>query len=270
MYQSSYSTSSTTSLAENLLPSSLLPDKPTHQPAAPAAPAAKIRKLRIALCMAKWLDLEAYSSLLEQRAEARVMLRQSTAKGLRSKIALAAVDVVLVDQKLLGKATLQTLEILLEKQILRGVVRLTEETTSSSPANTSGPAAPSSPAVLSPAVSSIVTVSRNSDPRQLFDFLQGVHYLQGTHRSPPLPLISAGKQPAGSSSKSSRGTDVTPREQQIWQKIAQGYSVRQIAEQLQLAESTVDSHKTRLMKKLDVHKSLDLVRLAVRFRLVDV
>ena len=63
-------------------------------------------------------------------------------------------------------------------------------------------------------------------------------------------------------------TQLTPRESEVFEMLAQGFSVRQCADQLQLAQSTVDNHKTRLMKKLDVHKSAELTRLAIREGLI--
>lgn len=65
-------------------------------------------------------------------------------------------------------------------------------------------------------------------------------------------------------------TLLTPREIEVWKLIAQGYSVKRCAELLLLAPSTVDNHKSHLMKKLGVHKSLDLTRLAIRDGLVSV
>ena len=46
--------------------------------------------------------------------------------------------------------------------------------------------------------------------------------------------------------------------------IALGRSVRDCAHILDLARSTVDNHKSRLMKKLGLRKSQDLTRLAIR------
>jgi len=63
---------------------------------------------------------------------------------------------------------------------------------------------------------------------------------------------------------------LTPREIEVWRLIAQGHSVKRCAELLQLAPSTVDNHKSHLMKKLGIHKSLDLTLLAVRNGLVSV
>jgi DNA-binding NarL/FixJ family response regulator len=61
---------------------------------------------------------------------------------------------------------------------------------------------------------------------------------------------------------------LTPREIEVWKLIAQGYSVKHCAEMLHLAPSTVDNHKSHLMKKLGVHKALDLTRMAIRDGLV--
>ena len=62
--------------------------------------------------------------------------------------------------------------------------------------------------------------------------------------------------------------ELTLREKEVMQLLAAGRSVRQCAEMLHLAESTVDNHKAKLMKKLGVHKSAELALLAVRSGLV--
>lgn len=57
---------------------------------------------------------------------------------------------------------------------------------------------------------------------------------------------------------------LTPRELQVLLHLVDGLSVRRCAERMKLSESTVDNHKSRLMRKLDVHSTVDLVRLAGR------
>lgn len=57
---------------------------------------------------------------------------------------------------------------------------------------------------------------------------------------------------------------LTARELEILRHLAEGLSVRQSPEKLSQAQSTVDNHKSRLMRKLNVHKSADLTRLAIR------
>jgi DNA-binding NarL/FixJ family response regulator len=61
---------------------------------------------------------------------------------------------------------------------------------------------------------------------------------------------------------------LTPREQEVFRLLAEGHSVRQCAVLMGRALSTVDNHKSRIMQKLNIHKSVDLVRLAIRERLV--
>lgn len=62
---------------------------------------------------------------------------------------------------------------------------------------------------------------------------------------------------------------LSPREREVMAHLAHGHSPRQCAELLGLAPSTIDNHKTRVMKKLRVHKSTQLVLLAVQLGLID-
>src|SRR5699024_3463948 len=48
---------------------------------------------------------------------------------------------------------------------------------------------------------------------------------------------------------------LTLRERQVLQLVAEGKTTRQIAEILSLSVKTADSHRTRLMKKLDIHET---------------
>ena len=61
---------------------------------------------------------------------------------------------------------------------------------------------------------------------------------------------------------------LTARELEVMQLLASGYTVRCCAEKLQIAESTIDNHKSRLMKKLDIHKAVDLAHEAIREGLI--
>ena len=72
----------------------------------------------------------------------------------------------------------------------------------------------------------------------------------------------------------SKGTDVldrlSPRQRLVLQLIAEGQTNKDIAHTLGLSESTVDSHRTQLMRRLDVHDVAGLVRLAVREGVISV
>jgi DNA-binding NarL/FixJ family response regulator len=57
---------------------------------------------------------------------------------------------------------------------------------------------------------------------------------------------------------------LTDRERQVLQLIAEGKTTKEIAEILGLSVKTADSHRTRIMQKLEIHETASLVRYAVR------
>ena len=63
---------------------------------------------------------------------------------------------------------------------------------------------------------------------------------------------------------------LTARERQVLKLIAEGYSTRECATILGVGVKTADSHRTRLMRKLDIHGTAGLVRYAVRHHFAEV
>jgi DNA-binding NarL/FixJ family response regulator len=61
---------------------------------------------------------------------------------------------------------------------------------------------------------------------------------------------------------------LTERERLIYQLVAEGNSNRQVAERLGLSLHTVETHRARVMDKLDLHSTAELVLSAVRRGLV--
>jgi DNA-binding NarL/FixJ family response regulator len=61
---------------------------------------------------------------------------------------------------------------------------------------------------------------------------------------------------------------LTDRERQIYQLLAEGNSNKDIANRLSLSLHTVETHRWRIMDKLDLHSTADLVLSAVRRGLV--
>jgi DNA-binding NarL/FixJ family response regulator len=64
-------------------------------------------------------------------------------------------------------------------------------------------------------------------------------------------------------------TTLSDREFQVFRLITSGRSVSDIAEQLHLSVKTVSTHKARLMQKLGVATTNELIRYAIRHRLTD-
>lgn len=61
---------------------------------------------------------------------------------------------------------------------------------------------------------------------------------------------------------------LTDREKEILQLLAEGRSNKEVAVLLNLSTNTVETHRTRIMQKLDLHSAAEIVLYAVRKRIV--
>jgi len=61
---------------------------------------------------------------------------------------------------------------------------------------------------------------------------------------------------------------LTAREREVVQLIAEGNSNKKIAHLLSISVKTVETHRSASMRKLDIHSTAELVRYAVRNRLI--
>jgi DNA-binding NarL/FixJ family response regulator len=71
------------------------------------------------------------------------------------------------------------------------------------------------------------------------------------------------------SARATAAEPLTKRETEILCCIAQGLTNREIARELFLSPSTINTHRTNLMKKLDIHDTAGLVRYAIKTGLVE-
>lgn len=62
---------------------------------------------------------------------------------------------------------------------------------------------------------------------------------------------------------------LTPREREVLQLIAEGLTSKQIGERLGAALKTVETHRTNVIRKLDIHSIAELTKYAVREGLTD-
>ncbi len=64
------------------------------------------------------------------------------------------------------------------------------------------------------------------------------------------------------------GSNLTPRELEIVALLAQGKSNKEVAASLGLSQRTVESHRTRIMQKLDLNSFSELIRYAIRNNII--
>ena len=63
---------------------------------------------------------------------------------------------------------------------------------------------------------------------------------------------------------------LSPREQQVLQLLAEGESTKEIATALNITIKTAETHRSNLMRKLDLHHVTELVRYAIRNQVVQI
>jgi DNA-binding NarL/FixJ family response regulator len=66
--------------------------------------------------------------------------------------------------------------------------------------------------------------------------------------------------PAKEGAEKTADVELTPREAEVLQLIAEGFANKQIASELGLSVKTVEKHRQQLMAKLDIHQIAGLVR----------
>jgi two-component system response regulator NreC len=83
------------------------------------------------------------------------------------------------------------------------------------------------------------------------------------------PGVSGAVMRAYHSKSQKSQNSLTLRERQVLQLIAEGKSTKDVASLLGISVKTAESHRTRLMHKLDIHETASLVRYAVRQGIVE-
>ena len=61
---------------------------------------------------------------------------------------------------------------------------------------------------------------------------------------------------------------LTEREREVLKLVAEGHTAREIAEMFVVSPKTVEWHKSSLMQKLNIHSSIDLIKFAIRKRII--
>lgn len=62
--------------------------------------------------------------------------------------------------------------------------------------------------------------------------------------------------------------DITAREKEVLELVANGFSTKQIADKLKISIRTVESHRINMLKKMKVNNSAELIKKAVELKLL--
>ena len=96
--------------------------------------------------------------------------------------------------------------------------------------------------------------------RAIRDVMRGSTYLSpAVSRSLVDAYRSRSNRPAG---------QLSPREREVLQLVAQGKTTKEVAAILGVSVKTAETHRTHIMSKLEIHETASLVRYAIRTGLV--
>ena len=92
-----------------------------------------------------------------------------------------------------------------------------------------------------------------------------------TFLSPVISKIMAERDivPQKGASREDRFKQLTNREREVFQLIAEGHSTRDIAEMLFVSVSTIKTHRAKIMEKLGAKSAVQLAHVAIHLGLVD-
>jgi len=107
----------------------------------------------------------------------------------------------------------------------------------------------------------VVKTQASSDlVRAIHEVLRGMMYLS--------PGVSEAVVQAYLAKSEMPRDPLTSREREVLQLVAEGKSTKEVAGLLGISFKTAESHRTRILKKLDLHETAGLVRYAVRRGLI--
>ena len=77
-------------------------------------------------------------------------------------------------------------------------------------------------------------------------------------------LVQDYVQQGGKSAPNVAVPSLSPREREVLQLLAEGHNVKQIAGSLNVSAKTVETHRRRIMEKLDIHSVAELTKYAIK------
>jgi DNA-binding NarL/FixJ family response regulator len=104
------------------------------------------------------------------------------------------------------------------------------------------------------------------------DLLRAIHEVENggsaLHPAVAAKLIKDYVRRTRTTDRKNSGSVLTARESEVLRLIAEGQTNQQIADALGLGRKTVDTHRTNIMRKLDLHDVTGLVKYALRQGLI--
>ncbi len=109
---------------------------------------------------------------------------------------------------------------------------------------------------------------KDSAASELLEAVRALHRGQGYFGPQAAKVLAEQYRHPDRKTEDPYGT-LTPREREVFHLVIEGRTTKEVAVELGISVKTADNHRTRVMDKLGLHKTAELVRYAARKGLLD-
>ncbi|HEV2731759.1 MAG TPA: response regulator transcription factor [Terriglobales bacterium] len=113
-------------------------------------------------------------------------------------------------------------------------------------------------------------LSKSDAARDLVSAIEALQYNKTFFTARVAEMVLSGYRGASGAPKKSLLPNLTAREREVVQLLAEGRSTKEVASQLNLSVKTAETHRSNIMRKLGLHSVSELVLYAVRNNIVQV
>jgi DNA-binding NarL/FixJ family response regulator len=113
-------------------------------------------------------------------------------------------------------------------------------------------------------------ILKDAAARELISAIQSVHRGEAVLSPAVTRLVIEDYLRWGGTRPQEEADSLSPREREVLQLIAEGYTNKQIAEILSISIKTVQAHRNNLMQKLDLHDRGELIKYAIQKKIIEI
>ncbi len=113
-------------------------------------------------------------------------------------------------------------------------------------------------------------ILKDANASELIDAIHSVHQGEAVLSPAVTRLVIEDYLRWGEIKPDETDNGLTGREREVLQLIAEGYTNKEISEILCIAIKTVQAHRANLMEKLDLHSKGDLIKYAIRKKIIEI
>jgi DNA-binding NarL/FixJ family response regulator len=111
---------------------------------------------------------------------------------------------------------------------------------------------------------------KDATASELVSAIRAIHHGEAVLSPPVTRLVLENYLRWGDIQRDHSADGLSPREREVLQLIAEGYTNKEMAEILSLSIKTIQTHRMNLMSKLGLHDRAELIKYAIQRKIIDI